>query len=224
MRNVLKRGIEEGESVDLKDRCKIYERILNYEIGLGKIGNMKFVKKVKDTLPSVDIDDWTRQGQGQGEQDDTKVSINDSSVLEGFVNDFVPEFYDQDDCGNKNKNDVKVFLNQLTKLSSIYHQLPSEFVSFRSIMKDCSSVMSPMDQFIKSIKSLSLETSLTTKTKDGEMPRAWTKLLRHGRPAVANLLDLAPNNEVKIAETIEANSPPQKSTKEKYANLLDLLD
>lgn len=224
LRNILKRGIEEGESVDLRDRCKIYERILNHEIT-----KIRKVPAHQDKMAagkvmvssSVAFDDW-----GNGLTDISSVSGGGTDyepVLEGLVDSSVPDDEESADQTDSVSRNVKIFLNQLTKLSSIYHQLPSEFVSSRSIMKDCSEsghAMSPIEQSIKSLEN----TTMTTEGYAGDMPRAWTKLLRHSRPAVANLLDLAPSNETKkMAEALADISPP-KTPKEKYANLLDLLD
>lgn len=241
LRKILSRGIEEGESLDLRDRCKIFERIFNSEIG-------RLRKRLtKNTTPSTalqsssfGIDDWNLSSEDGGGINISSSSLcEDELVLEGLFN-----------CNDENSDDflsleestgnVNVLLKQLTKLSSIYHQLPSEFVSARVIMKDSgvnvdidddkgvddlneTRIMSPLEQSLKSL--------LIDNVDNNEMPRAWTKLLRQNRPAVANLLDLSYNNSaitepLKISTSTSigdsVNSP--KTPKEKYANLLDLLD
>ena len=220
LRKVLRRGIEEGESVDLRDRCNIYERILNHEIGRLKC-SAESASGASVKAVEIGIDDWTNKS----EEYENGVSLYES-VLEGLIDDLVIE---ESGSGDEPKGSLKPLLNQLTTLSSIYHQLPSEFVSSRAIIKDCSetSGMSPLEQ---SIQSISLENSSTTGIDTGDMPRAWTKLLRHNRPAVANLLDMEYTKGDAIAGDIAeslANGKTSKSPstpKEKYANLLDLLD
>lgn len=215
LRRILKRGIEEGESVDLRDRCKIYERLLNFETTKGVLYNKN---DLIDKAKGIAVDDWSYS-----------VQADTSSVYESVLMGLIDNSSDSTD-GSTDSSDmpnakpIKFLLNQLTKLSSIYHQLPSEFVSSRKIMKDRSeSGMSPIEQ---SIKSLSFENVNSEKQLgNADMPRAWTKLLRHNRPAVANLLDLTytsnrEEDKKKTAESMEV----QKTPKEKYANLLDLLD
>lgn len=197
LKNVLKKGKEDGESVDLKDRCIIYERILN---------NYK-QKEKKVNISSSAIDDWGMSSI-EPEKVEEEGNILQELVNESETDDF--EFKDQED------KMIKLLLNQLTKLSSVYHQLPSDFVSARIIMRDCSeSGLSPIEQ---SIKSLSLSSDMMT----NDLPLAWTKLLRNSRPAVANLLDLNYNSAEIVEET--KNVKVETKTQDKYANLLDLLD
>ena len=121
------------------------------------------------------------------------------------------------EIGTKQKDLLFILLNQLTKLSSIYHQIPSEFVSNRSILIRNGNSLSPLEQ---SIRSLSID--------NAELPSAWTKLLRNNRPAVANLLDLTYEKDDDPRKRIDEeslNNPISiTSVKDKYANLLDLLD
>lgn len=208
LKNVLKKGIEEGESVDLKDRCVIYERILN---------NFNSKKESKPPIHlSSAVDDW-----GMSAITDIE-PVEEGNILDEILNDNEAETQNEIDENFEFKEQEDkmtiILLNQLTKLSSIYHQLPADFVSARTIMKDCSEggCLSPMEQ---SIKSLSLSTSNLGSTSD--LPVAWTKLLRNSRPAVANLLDLS-YSEIEESKNVVETITQVKQ--DKYANLLDLLD
>lgn len=206
LKEIIRKGVEEAESVDLRDRCRIYERILNYEISAGITGKITLVSS-----PISSMDDW-------GNTLD-HVSNVDGPILKEMILLNESESQDEEDIDFKAQEDklVTMLLSQLTKISSIYHQLPNEFTSARTIMRGNSEGgLSPLEQ---SVNLLSLSDK-----KDGDLPVAWTKLLRNSRPAVANLLDLsyeAPslgNQNASIAEVVVS---PKK---DKYANLLDLLD
>ena len=204
LRNVIKKGIEEGESVDLRDRCVIYERILN------NFNNKKIQKQDVSA-----IDDW-----GMSAVIGATENADNDFVLEELMED--NEEYEEYEFKEQEDKMIKILLNQLTKLSSIYHELPAEFVSARTIMRDCTEGgLSPTEQTIRSL-SLSMENTFNVTS---DLPMAWTKLLRNSRPAVANLLDLSYENTTKIAEekmSVDVTTPTLKQ--DKYANLLDLLD
>lgn len=214
LKNVIKKGIEDGESVDLKDRCVIYERILN---------NFSCKKKVKEEKVNVStVDDWGMSSIVVETEKETT-----GNILEEMLIDNETGNYEEFDFKEQEDKMIKILLNQLTKLSSVYHQLPDYFVSARTIMRDHSEgSLSPMEQ---SIKSLSLSIETTSKFNvTSDLPMAWTKLLRNNRPAVANLLDLSYENsaseEKKIIETLTTTTTTSPTKQEKYANLLDLLD
>ena len=212
VKSVIKKGIEEGESVDLRDQCTIYERILNYETSF-----KKNLRSSSSSLPLILADDWGNVN------DENVTNVDESSVLKEMVltnleeTETDTEAEAEIEIGTKQKDLLFILLNQLTKLSSIYHQIPSEFVSNRSILIRNGNSLSPLEQ---SIRSLYIDIA--------ELPSAWTKLLRNNRPAVANLLDLTYEKDDDPRKRIDEeslNNPISiTSVKDKYANLLDLLD
>ena len=148
------------------------------------------------------------------------------NILEEMFIDNETGNYDEFEFKEQEDKMIKILLNQLTKLSSVYHQLPDYFVSSRTIMRGDISEggLSPMEQ---SIKSLSLSIETTSKFNvTSDLPMAWTKLLRNNRPAVANLLDLSYENSTSAEEKkiIDSITTPPPTKQDKYANLLDLLD
>lgn len=243
-KRILKKGLEEGESVDLRDRCRIYERILNQEISLKSSFNYSKPSTPTVTPPAIiNIDDWGYiETNSSSSMASTDNSLNDFTLEKMILMNSETELEISDE-ENQDLNDkkskrrsheqiesfqiLKVLISQLTKLSSIYHQLPSEFVSSRVIMKE-EPGQSPLEH---SIKSLSLSkvpaSSSMASSATPDLPLAFTKLLRSNRPAVTNLLDLSyddPNckNEQmssELVDKIKISSPVDK-----YANLLDLLD
>lgn len=211
VKKILKKGTEEGDGVDLRDRCKIYERILNYEIKI-RHGNSKKSPQI------LEFNDWGIPS----EKDDGLLEQEPVLILKEMIQSAnLPETSQEEEESRKEEDKILlILLNQLTKLSSIYHQLPSEFVSCRTIIRD-DGLMSPLEQSIKSLSSVSV--AETTKISH-DLPLAWTKLLRNNRPAVANLLDLSYNELAPRKDDLGIQQEIVTNTKDKYANLLDLLD
>ena len=259
-KRILKKGLEEGESVDLRDCCRIYERILNQEISLksslasssASASAFNYSNPSTPTLtvnsPAIkNIDDW---GYIETTTDASFSSIastdNSHFTLEKMIlmnreNELDKSDDDNDDDDNEKNTrksyeqieSVKILKNlisQLTKLSSIYHQLPGEFVSSRVIMKE-EPGQSPLERSIKflSLSKIPASPSMASMSTP-DLPLAFTKLLRSIRPAVTNLLDLSYDDfncetekdqqiSSELVDKIKISSPVDK-----YANLLDLLD
>lgn len=211
LKRIVRKGREEAESVDLRDRCAIYERILNHEV----LDGGKTTTLVSSPVGSMD--DWGNVSDVVNDGN-TEQSV---SLKEIILSDDSSDSLDLEDSEFQAQEDklIKILLSQLTKLSSVYHQLPSDFTSARVIMRDNpSGGLSPLEQ---SVNKLSLSEG---QDEYVQLPVAWTKLLRNNRPAVANLLDFTYVPEVQKNTTMEEAIAVVSPKKDKYANLLDLLD
>ena len=91
LRRILKRGIEEGESVDLRDRCKIYERLLNFETTKGVLYNKN---DLIDKAKGIAVDDWSYS-----------VQADTSSVYESVLMGLIDNSSDSTD-GSTDSSDM----------------------------------------------------------------------------------------------------------------------
>jgi vesicle coat complex subunit len=218
-------AFQQGGSVDVMDLSRIYERLLNENTSSVPI-EVTTTKTSPTFNPVIDLDDWglgkqqneQQQQQQQQEQQQQETPFNLQQLFTEAEYDHSLHF----SSSSFSPSIIDRLLKQFTKLSAVFHQLPDEFVSARQIVVKSEPGQSPLEH---SLKSLTETLPLTDQQNDFDLPVAYAKLLRSNRPAVANLLDLSYDQDLKNKDSPNTtNTTETKSPAHKYANLLDLLD
>lgn len=234
----LQLGINFSESLELRDRCHVYKKIFKafesennnrIKTGLSKSSN----NNNNESGNTVPLSLYSFEDDNGFNMKNTNTNVNNTQnadVLEKIICTIEKDHNAQDEEEEQSVSQYDTYSNNtstttttingenmdscafpLNTLSSVYHQQPAQFLKMSS-----------------------------AKTTREMIPNGLMKLLRHGRPAVANLLDLNYNlrNESTISSTSVPTSPSdlrggvinqnqtdgQQQQRDKYSNLLDLLD